>query len=145
MIMKSTTITTSVRFEAAHRQYGDPSKCGHLHGHNWKADVSISGEVKDALGYLVDFKDIKELIREKYDHKVILHVEDPLVALLTSAEQEVAVIGMNPTCENLANIVANDIGRLVEGKANIYYVNVQVYENDESSAMSSWVRENDTQ
>ena len=34
-------IKTEVAFEAAHRQYGDPGKCGGLHGHNWIVEFVI--------------------------------------------------------------------------------------------------------
>ena len=37
-------IGTTVYFEAAHRQLNDPSKCGKLHGHNWKVDVEIESD-----------------------------------------------------------------------------------------------------
>jgi 6-pyruvoyltetrahydropterin/6-carboxytetrahydropterin synthase len=45
-------------------------KCGQLHGHTYKVEVVIEGEIKD--GMLIDFADMKAAINRilnKYDHK----------------------------------------------------------------------------
>jgi 6-pyruvoyltetrahydropterin/6-carboxytetrahydropterin synthase len=45
-------------------------KCGSLHGHTYKVEVVIEGEVKD--GMLMDFGDMKEVLQEilaEYDHR----------------------------------------------------------------------------
>ena len=120
-------IRTVTKFEAAHRQLGDPGKCGYLHGHNWTVEWEICGEPND-LGYVVDFKDLKE-ISNKFDHTVILKANDPLVEILTRADQRVISIVDNPTCENIARHLANVT---INKFDNLYSVFVRVYENDVS-------------
>ena len=122
-------IRTVVKFETAHRQFEDPSKCGKLHGHNWKAEVIITGNPGD-LGYIVDFKDMKSEIYY-FDHSVILNEDDPLALLLTNAGEKVRTIGGNPTCELLAIELAN---RILNLSSSIDVVQLTLWENDESYA-----------
>ena len=122
-------IRTVVKFETAHRQFEDPSKCGKLHGHNWKAEVEITGD-PDKLGYIVDFKDVKNEIYH-FDHSVILNEDDPLVQILECAGQKVRAIGGNPTCELLAIELAN---RVLNLSSSIHVVSIKLWENEDSYA-----------
>src|SRR5438128_3987937 len=47
--------------EAAHRLPNAPEghKCGRLHGHSFRVEVYVRGEVKEPAGWVVDFADIK--------------------------------------------------------------------------------------
>ena len=124
-----TDIRTVVKIETAHRQLNDPSKCGKLHGHNWKAEVIVTGD-PGGLGYIVDFKDVKSEINY-YDHSVVLNEDDPLVKILRDSGQKVCTIKDNPTCEIFADVLANQILKL---SPNIDVVQVTLWENDESYA-----------
>lgn len=125
-----TVISTEVAFEAAHRQYGDPSKCGKLHGHNWVAVVSIEG-FTNHLGYVIDFKDIKDEINV-FDHVVVLHDKDPLGDVLRANDQKVVVLPDNPTCENIAKAITL---RLIDvDHGHIKKVTVVLWENSKSNA-----------
>jgi 6-pyruvoyltetrahydropterin/6-carboxytetrahydropterin synthase len=60
-------------FEAAHRLPGVPAdhKCARLHGHSYRVEVHVSGEVEATSGMVMDFADIKAAfrpIREQLDH-----------------------------------------------------------------------------
>ncbi len=48
-----------------HEQAG---KCQHLHGHTYFINVTIGGDELNELGFLVDFKRIKDLVHRRYDH-----------------------------------------------------------------------------
>lgn len=122
-------IRSLYEFEAAHRQHGDPSKCGFLHGHNWVAEVIIDGYT-NPLGYVVDFKDIKEAINI-LDHKTLLVEGDPLIKILQDAGQRVYVLPKNPTCENVAEFLTK---RVLDLSGNIKKVTVIVWENNKSYA-----------
>src|SRR5262249_13912523 len=64
-------------FEAAHRLPKVPAdhKCYRVHGHSYRIQVTISGEVDRALGWLVDFADItavvEPVLRNELDHRVL--------------------------------------------------------------------------
>lgn len=128
------TISTSRKFEAAHRQYGDPGKCGYLHGHNWQVDITLTGTPDTVIGYVVDFKTIFDIIDE-FDHKTLLRYDDPLVEVLSDHNQRLIVLSVNATCENLAGLFANRIEAMLgKLRMHITYLKVVVWENDHSNA-----------
>ncbi len=66
-------LTVSGYFSAAHRLRGYKGKCEKLHGHNWKVDVAVSGEV-DESGMVIDFTILKhclEKVLSTLDHKYL--------------------------------------------------------------------------
>jgi 6-pyruvoyl-tetrahydropterin synthase len=131
------TIGTSVAFEAAHRQLGDPSKCGGLHGHNWVADVTIDGTELGPLGYLTDFKLVKDTVNQ-LDHVTVLHKDDPLVAVLNKdCKTKVVVLENNPTCETIARVLADMLFIRLNGDHNIVQVTVTLWENSKSWARAT--------
>lgn len=56
-------------FEAAHRLPNVPEghKCGRLHGHSFKFQIKIVGDVDPVTGWIVDFGDVKEKVKPLYD------------------------------------------------------------------------------
>jgi 6-pyruvoyl tetrahydropterin synthase/QueD family protein len=90
-------------FNAAHQLY-DPSrtadenrrlfgKCAGLHGHNYLIEVTVAGEVDPRTGYVIDLKELSDLIGREIighvDHQN-LNTDVPWLA------------GQIPTAENLA-------------------------------------------
>ena len=46
------------------------SKCGALHGHTYKVEIIVEGQIKE--GMIIDFADLKQAVREvlaHYDHR----------------------------------------------------------------------------
>jgi len=130
------TIGTVVKFETAHRQKDDPSKCGYLHGHNWKAKIEITSKKLGPLGYVIDFKAIKDVINLKFDHRTLLSKDDvELIDVLERAGQKIAIImGGNPTCEVLAKSLLDSMVNLFNDPRDLILVKVRLYENDDSFA-----------
>lgn len=61
-------------FAAAHKIVGYKGKCEELHGHNFLVEVFISGEKLGDDGLLVDFKILKDYLKDVLDgldHKYI--------------------------------------------------------------------------
>jgi 6-pyruvoyltetrahydropterin/6-carboxytetrahydropterin synthase len=55
--------------DCAHFLPGHP-KCGSLHGHTYKVEITIQGETRN--GMVVDFADLKQSVRDvlgQYDHR----------------------------------------------------------------------------
>jgi 6-pyruvoyltetrahydropterin/6-carboxytetrahydropterin synthase len=66
-------LSKTFHFEAAHDlpTFPDGHKCRRLHGHSFKFDVVVEGEVDPRKGYLIDYGDIKkatEPIVVRLDH-----------------------------------------------------------------------------
>lgn len=78
-------------FEAAHYlpKVPDGHKCRRMHGHSFRVEIKISGQVNEDSGWLLDYADIKKAftpVWEKLDHYCLNDIE-----------------GLsNPTSENLA-------------------------------------------
>ena len=61
------------QFEAAHLLPHLPAahKCRRLHGHSFKVDVVVSGELDPKLGWVMDYAEMADLFRpiwERLDH-----------------------------------------------------------------------------
>lgn len=53
-------------------------KCRRLHGHSFKVEVVVAGEMDESKGYLVDYGDIKaacEPVRQRLDHCHLNEIE----------------------------------------------------------------------
>lgn len=122
-----------MRFETAHRQYGDMSKCGYLHGHNWKADIRITAGKVGPLGYIVDFKEVKEAIREM-DHKILIYDGDPLTDDLMKHKQKLYRMNSNPTCENISQHILELLVGVCCQVESLMNIEVRVWENEDSYA-----------
>ena len=73
-------LATGFTFEASHQLANAPqhSKCKRLHGHSWKAEVHVAGEVDPVTGWVIDYDEIHRLcapLRDALDHRHLNDVE----------------------------------------------------------------------
>jgi 6-pyruvoyltetrahydropterin/6-carboxytetrahydropterin synthase len=73
-------LSKTFHFEAAHALPTFPPghKCRRLHGHSFRFDVVVEGEVDPKLGFLIDYGDIKaaaEPIIKRLDHYHLNEIE----------------------------------------------------------------------
>ena len=67
-------------FEAAHLlpNVPDGHKCKRLHGHSYRIEITVEGEVDERTGWLVDYGDItavvEPILRRELDHQVLNEV-----------------------------------------------------------------------
>lgn len=56
-------------FEAAHRLPNVPEghKCARLHGHSFRVEVHVRGELDPRLGWVMDFADLKAAVKPVID------------------------------------------------------------------------------
>ena len=63
------------KFEAAHRLPNPPGKCKNLHGHSYKLEVVVNGEVNFFSGMVIDFDIITGLVNriiiDNVDHQFL--------------------------------------------------------------------------
>ena len=102
-------VTREISFCYGHRLLEYDGKCKHLHGHNGRAVITLSGDRLDALGMVVDFSLLKRVvggwIDETLDHRMILRRDDPILPALLAAGEPVHVIDANPTAETIARLI----------------------------------------
>ena len=101
----------------AHRLILDyESKCQNIHGHNWIVTVHCKSQVLDDNGMVVDFTHIKKRITDKLDHHYL---------------NQVLPDDMNPTAENIARWICEQIGKkCYKVEVQESEGNVAVYERD---------------
>ena len=119
-------LTIHVNFEAAHYINNYPGKCSRLHGHNWKVEVNIYGTHLDELGMLIDFRDLKASVNKimtKLDHYCLNEIE-PFCKI-------------NPTAENIAKYIYEQLGETQEFDQNVKLRSVRVWESLNSAAAYS--------
>jgi 6-pyruvoyltetrahydropterin/6-carboxytetrahydropterin synthase len=89
--MPAMDIFKSFTLEAAHRLPNVPAghKCARVHGHSFRVELHVSGEVGADTGWVMDFGDIKAAFKPLYDQLDHHYLND--------------IDGLdNPTSENLA-------------------------------------------
>ena len=131
----ATTVTVKVYFEAAHRLHNPEKlddwnqrvfgKCNnpHGHGHNYVIEAVVQGDPDPDSGYLIDMKDLKEVLNgtvvDHVDHRH-LNIEVPFLE------------GVIPTAENLARIFFERAAR--ELPDGVELVALAVHETERNSA-----------
>lgn len=110
------TVSRKAHFNAAHRLYRKDwsdekndsvfGKCNNpnYHGHNYELTVSVTGAINPDTGYVMDIKDLADLILEEvekpFDHKN-LNLDVPEFAEL------------NPTAENIVVVIWNKLRKRI--------------------------------
>jgi len=117
-------------FDAGHRIVGHKGKCARLHGHTYKVEVAIRGQVHDP-GFVVDFGDVKDLIN-LWDHRLLLWNSDPLHKTNPDALEAEGVlwIPFNPTAENMAKALVEKMAQVFE----LYTVSLTLWETEKCGA-----------
>lgn len=117
------TLKVEGAFEAAHRVVNYPGKCDRLHGHNWLVEAEVRGTELDELGMLVDFKLVKQALKkalDRFDHRFLNELE-PFSS------------GVNPTAENLARIIFEELETNDVFVRDSHLHAITVYETPKSS------------
>ena len=108
-------------FAAAHNIRGYRGSCERLHGHNWKVEIALRAEELDALGMVVDFRDVKELA-----HDLLDNLDHSYLNELAPFKQA------NPTTENVAKWVFEELGKRLPPHVKIH--KVTAWESDTCGA-----------
>jgi 6-pyruvoyltetrahydropterin/6-carboxytetrahydropterin synthase len=121
-------VTVEDSFAAGHYLRNYHGKCENPHGHNYKVRVTLAGQELDKAGLLLDFKDLRDVIKhviDRLDHQMINDVE-PFTRL-------------NPSAENLAKYFYDEanlgLERVTNGRVRVK--NVTIFETDTTTAAYS--------
>ena len=106
-------------FDAGHRLLKYKGKCESPHGHTFKAEIMLSSEKLDDMGFVVDFVELRDevgkWIDENWDHAFLVNEQDEelLRALDLLKEKKVFVFrGENPTAEVMAKYLYDYVEKL---------------------------------
>lgn len=118
-------LTVVTQFAAAHQLRKFRGKCEKLHGHNWRIEVSLTGEKLNDAGLLIDFKEIKEAtdrILEELDHSFLNELPQ--------------FKDQNPSSENIAAYIFEKLGSTLNNN-QIKVTRVTAWESDSAGASYS--------
>ncbi len=131
------SVCRTAHFNAAHRLFNQNwtfekneavfGKCNNpnYHGHNYKLEVWVKGEIDSETGYLIDLKILKEIIQkeveDRFDHKNLnLDTEE--------------FKNLNPTAENIAvviwHLIKKKLNPELELKIRLYETERNIVEYD---------------
>src|SRR6202795_1851890 len=117
-------VSVEETFSAGHALRGYRGKCENVHGHNYRVRVTLEGPKLDNIGLLVDFTELKRVVREimgRLDHQFINDLE-PFKTV-------------NPSAENLAKYFYDEVTRLLRGlPPGAHVTDVILWETDTSRA-----------
>ena len=102
-----------IQWDMGHRVLNHRSVCKGLHGHRYKAEICVEGELvlesgASEEGMVIDFADIKKIalqfIQEKLDHAFMVWDKDEelLAFFQKSKGHKPVIVPFTPTAENVA-------------------------------------------
>jgi 6-pyruvoyltetrahydropterin/6-carboxytetrahydropterin synthase len=121
-------VTVERTFAAGHYLRNYKGKCENPHGHNYKIEVTLRGAELDKAGLLLDFKDLKDVLRtviDRLDHQMLNDIEP--------------FISINPSAENIAKYFFDETNvrlRSLTGD-RVFVKDVTVWETDTTNARYS--------
>jgi 6-pyruvoyltetrahydropterin/6-carboxytetrahydropterin synthase len=121
-------VTVERTFAAGHYLRNYKGKCENPHGHNYKVEVTLRGAELDKAGLLLDFKDLKDVLRaviDRLDHQMLNDIEP--------------FISINPSAENIAKYFFDETNvrlRSLTGD-RVFVKDVTVWETDTANARYS--------
>jgi 6-pyruvoyltetrahydropterin/6-carboxytetrahydropterin synthase len=125
-------------FEAAHRILGyDKASCGSLHGHSYRAEVTLEADEVNEFGFVLDFNEMKRLqawIDAHLDHATLVDERDESLRrfLVESGDRHFIIRG-GTSAENVAEVLHREAVRLFETE-RVRVVGVSVKETGKCGA-----------
>lgn len=122
MVEYAYSISKRMEIAGAHQLCLDyDSKCTNIHGHNWIVTVYCGANQLNHNGMIIDFKQIKNIVSDKLDHRYINSV----------------LSDINPTAENIAAWILTEMNNklkelnAIDGSDSVCYrVTVQESEGN---------------
>ena len=121
-------VSVEQQFASAHALRNYKGKCENPHGHNYKVRVTLQGRELDHAGLLLDFKELKQVMKpviDRLDHQMINDIA-PFTTL-------------NPSAENLARYfydeTSSSLKHSTSGRVSVK--EVTIWETDTTTARYS--------
>jgi len=109
-------------FDAGHRLLKYKGKCESPHGHTFKAEIMLSSDKIDEMGFVVDFVELRNKVGEwvdaNWDHAFLVNKQDEelLHALNLLTDKKVFMFdNENPTAEVMAKHLYSYVRKIYGG------------------------------
>ncbi len=117
-------VSVEETFSAGHALRGYRGKCENVHGHNYRVQVTLEGPQLDGIGLLVDFTQLKDVMRgaiKRLDHQFLNDLE-PFTTV-------------NPSAENMAKYFYDEVSEQLKNlPAGARVADVVIWETDKAMA-----------
>lgn len=118
-------VTVERGFSSGHYLRHYKGKCENPHGHNYKVRITLRGDMLDQAGLLLDFRDLKQVMRpviDRLDHQMLNDLE-PFTTI-------------NPSAENLAKYFYDETNRQLDEMTGgrVRVKDCTIYETDTTTA-----------
>ncbi len=120
-------ITKIGRFEYAHRIMNHPGKCANLHGHSGKVEITVTGEVSEETGMVLDFEVLSDFFKsnvDRYlDHATLLQEKDEYLVNFVYQMQgkqptlkPPTLFALPPTAEEIATFILDRLEEYIRSR-----------------------------
>lgn len=119
-------VAVTETFAAGHALRNYRGKCERVHGHNYRVCVTMQGQGLDDIGMLLDFGEIKRVLRA-----AIAYLDHQFINDMPPFDV------INPSAENLARYFCDEMQKGLDqgiAKVPVQVYSVQVWETDTSVA-----------
>ncbi len=124
-------VTKEFLLDMAHALWGYDGGCKNIHGHTYRLEVTISGQIINDVnspknGMVIDFTLLKSIIKEtitdKFDHTLVLNGNSPHKELVNNKLNldKIVLVSYQPTCENLLIDFAGKIKNALPDYVTLY-------------------------
>ena len=147
-----TRIRRYVETDTGHRVPNHKSKCRHLHGHRYRFEAEIEGDVVSVEGVsdegmLMDFSDVSHILTEKIhdvvDHAFVVCREDKqaISALkMMSDDHRTVIVDFIPTAENLAKWAFDQVEPHIQSVYGNKLRLVAMHVRETPKSTASWIK-----
>ena len=129
--MAKIRVSRKFTFEMAHALWNYDGPCRNIHGHSYQLFVTLTGETSTdqdspKLGMVMDFTDLKKIVREKvidvFDHSVVISskASRPEIQRVEQMFDKFYIVDYQPTCENLVTDMAVRIKKALPRHVALY-------------------------
>jgi 6-pyruvoyltetrahydropterin/6-carboxytetrahydropterin synthase len=129
--MAKIRVSRKFTFEMAHALWNYDGPCRNIHGHSYQLFVTLTGETSTdqdspKLGMVMDFSDLKKIVREKvvdvFDHSVVISskASRPEIQRVEQMFDKFYIVDYQPTCENLVTDMAVRIKKALPRRVALY-------------------------
>ena len=137
-----------IEWDMGHRILHHRSVCRGLHGHRYKVEIGVSGDMVSKPdvseeGMVIDFSDIKKIsnqfIQEKLDHAFMVWEKDEeLIRFFKQSKgHKPVIVPFTPTAENMAAYIFNELQDKFQDvyKTGLHLHSIKLWETPTSYAL----------
>ena len=142
------TVMRRIKFNAGHRLLSHEGKCAQFHGHNYVADIYVTGNETDNVGRVIDFSQLKAIFKgwidKHWDHGFLLCERDAngINAIRQIEPTKYYILPYNPTAENMARYLLEQVCPDLLAPFGVRAVTVAIWETEEACAFATTQSEN---